>query len=98
MTPNPIRLTSKRAKSGGAPTNLVSPIRWRLCIIRGAMNTPEAAVQPGACRTANSALLAWVEKTRALCQPDAVYWCDGSQEEYDRICEQMVASGTFKRL
>ena len=43
----------------------------------------------------NRKLHAWVEEMVALCQPDAVHWCDGSQEEYDSLCEQMVASGTF---
>ncbi len=46
----------------------------------------------------NPRLCVWVEEMVALCQPDAVYWCDGSQEEYDRLCEQMVESGTFLRL
>ncbi len=40
----------------------------------------------------------WVREMAALCQPDAVHFCDGSQEEYDRLCEQMVESGTFIRL
>ncbi|HPK65788.1 MAG TPA: hypothetical protein PKX99_04320, partial [Thermoanaerobaculia bacterium] len=48
--------------------------------------------------TRHAALLAWVEEIRALCTPDAVHWCDGSQEEYDRICGEMVAAGTFVRL
>ncbi len=46
----------------------------------------------------NERLIAWVKEMVALCQPDSVYWCDGSEEEYNRLCEQMVASGTFKKL
>ncbi|MFZ6030697.1 MAG: phosphoenolpyruvate carboxykinase (GTP) [Chloroflexota bacterium] len=41
---------------------------------------------------------AWIEEIAAMCQPDAVYFCDGSQEEYDRLCQQMVEAGTFIRL
>ena len=48
--------------------------------------------------TTHSGLLTWVDEVTALCQPDQVHWCDGSQEEYDRLCEEMVASGTFIRL
>jgi phosphoenolpyruvate carboxykinase (GTP) len=48
--------------------------------------------------TSHARLIAWVEEFRALCQPDAVVWCDGSQDEYDRLCAAMVASGTAVRL
>lgn len=33
-----------------------------------------------------------------MCQPDQIHWCDGSQEEYDKLCQEMVESGTFIRL
>ena len=46
----------------------------------------------------NRRLVAWVEEIAALTTPDSIHWCDGSQEEYDALCDQMVASGTFQRL
>jgi len=52
----------------------------------------------GAKRTSNRQLLRWVDEIAQLCNPDRIYWCDGSQEEYDRLCEQMVADGSFIRL
>jgi phosphoenolpyruvate carboxykinase (GTP) len=52
----------------------------------------------GASRTHNRKLLDWVDAMARLCQPDRIYWCDGSQAEYDRLCEEMVQSGAFIRL
>ena len=46
----------------------------------------------------NPKLIAWVSEIVALCKPAKVHWCDGSQEEYDALCEQLVQAGTFKRL
>ena len=49
-------------------------------------------------RTSNARLLEWVDKWVAILQPDAIYWCDGSQEEYDTLCSELVAAGTFTKL
>ena len=46
----------------------------------------------------NARLIAWVADMAALCKPAKIHWCDGSQEEYDRLCQQLVEAGTFKRL
>ena len=48
--------------------------------------------------TSNQKLLDWVEEWAEILQPDAVYWCDGSEEEYDRLCGELVDGGTFRRL
>ncbi len=52
------------------------------------MNTP----------TKNAKLVKWVEDMAALCQPDSVYWCDGTQAEYDRLAGELVQGGTFRKL
>ncbi|MBK8240448.1 MAG: phosphoenolpyruvate carboxykinase (GTP) [Deltaproteobacteria bacterium] len=48
--------------------------------------------------TKHARLLAWIDEIKALCKPDSVYICDGSQEEYDRLCNMMVETGTMIRL
>ena len=46
----------------------------------------------------NAKLIAWVADMAALCKPDSIYWCDGSEAEYQRLCQQLVEAGTFKKL
>ena len=48
--------------------------------------------------TSNRSLLDFVDRAAALCQPDRVEWCDGSDEEYDRLCRLLVDSGTVEPL
>ncbi|MFP5407421.1 MAG: phosphoenolpyruvate carboxykinase, partial [Gammaproteobacteria bacterium] len=43
-------------------------------------------------------LLEWVDSVARLVRPQRIHWCDGSQEEYDRLCQQMVEAGTMRRL
>jgi len=48
--------------------------------------------------TRNKKLLEWVEEVAALAEPDRVEWCDGSQDEWNRLTELLVEGGTFTRL
>ncbi len=57
-----------------------------------------AAEMPSRVPTTNKHLIRWVEKMAELCQPDRIHWVDGSQAEYDRLCDELVEAGTFTRL
>jgi phosphoenolpyruvate carboxykinase (GTP) len=48
--------------------------------------------------TRHAELLRWVQETADFCQPDRVYWCNGSETEYDAMCQALVDKGTFIRL
>jgi phosphoenolpyruvate carboxykinase (GTP) len=58
----------------------------------------ETTAIPATAPTENKRLLAWVEEMEALTEPRDVHWCDGSAEEYDRLCASLVEAGTFRRL
>ena len=48
--------------------------------------------------TKNQKLISWVQEVAQLCRPKEIYWCDGSEEEYQRLCQQMVQAGVFTAL
>ncbi len=48
--------------------------------------------------TKNRKLIEWVQESAKLFQPARIYWCDGSEAEYDRLCQEMVKGGTFTPL
>jgi phosphoenolpyruvate carboxykinase (GTP) len=60
--------------------------------------TATEVTQATPARTTNRKLLEWVEEIAELTQPEAIYWCDGSAEEYDELCHQLLEAGTFERL
>ena len=49
-------------------------------------------------KTSNTKLNTWVSQWAEVLQPRDIYWCDGSQDEYDKLCRELVQSGTFTKL
>ena len=47
--------------------------------------------------TTNKHLIRWVEKMAELCRPGLIHWVDGSEAEYERLCDRLVRAGTFVR-
>ena len=62
-----------------------------------AISTPELDLKAPA-YVKNPRLIAWVSDMVALCKPAAIHWCDGSQEEYQMLCQRLVDAGTFTKL
>jgi phosphoenolpyruvate carboxykinase (GTP) len=67
------------------------------------MNHPDsisslAAAVSAPAHVRHARLLAWVAEIAALTKPSRIVWCDGSEDEYDNLCAEMVASGTLRRL
>ena len=48
--------------------------------------------------TTNQKLISWVNEMAALCQPEKIFWCDGSDAENQMLCDLMVRRGTFTKL
>jgi len=46
----------------------------------------------------NKAFLLWLEEVVELCQPETIHWCDGSEDEFNRLCARLVEGGTFRKL
>src|SRR2546425_11024600 len=63
---------------------------------RGSRREPMSTYAPAP--TKHERLLAWVEEVAGLSEPDRIHWCDGSAGEYDALCAEMVAAGTFTTL
>jgi phosphoenolpyruvate carboxykinase (GTP) len=61
-------------------------------------NEVKSLRNPSEALSRNDHLLRWVRKMAELTQPAAIHWVDGSKEEYDALCEELVHSGTFARL
>jgi phosphoenolpyruvate carboxykinase (GTP) len=63
------------------------------------MSNPSATSQTfAAFKSSHPQVLAWVEEMKALCQPDSIYWCDGSEEEKERLTQQAVDAGVLIKL
>jgi phosphoenolpyruvate carboxykinase (GTP) len=58
----------------------------------------DIAAPPSTVPTTHRELISWVNEIAELTQPDNVVWCDGSEAEYERLCEELVEKGTFRKL
>ena len=59
---------------------------------------PPSPLNFTAFKTTHPGVQAWVDEMKALCQPDAIHWCDGSEEEKERLTQQAVEAGVLIKL
>jgi phosphoenolpyruvate carboxykinase (GTP) len=62
------------------------------------LNEASTATERTDAPTKHRQLRAWVEEVAALTRPSSIHWCDGSSEEYDELCRELVEAGTFEKL
>jgi phosphoenolpyruvate carboxykinase (GTP) len=62
------------------------------------LNESTAATERREAPTRNERLRMWVDEVAALTRPSAIHWCDGSSEEYEQLCRELVEAGTFETL
>jgi phosphoenolpyruvate carboxykinase (GTP) len=62
------------------------------------LNESSTATERTDAPTKHERLQAWVEEVAALTRPSSIHWCDGSAEEYEALCQELVEAGTFEKL
>src|SRR6516164_4771169 len=67
-------------------------------MLRMSVATLQTTRDPSAPLSQNKHLLRWVEKMAELTRPERIHWVDGSQQEYETLCAEMVETGTFIKL
>ena len=55
-------------------------------------------LKPSYSSSENKKVQTWVNEMISLCEPEMVYWCNGTEEEYDNLCNLLIEAGTFKKL
>ena len=89
LTPSRVFFSSRSEANGADRARLSTAM---------AIEEPRTHETTAPAPTKNKRLLEWVEEVASLTEPEAIHWCDGSAEEYEPLCAQLVEAGTFDRL